>query len=115
MDPQGHAWTPEMLAAYLEEHNIRPEVLPDLSHLKPWNEGRPWTNPERILRTIERGLDEDQDELCRLIKEDAKVRRTVIDICSDMGPNQYWYDPGIYARWLAFARGERPTPDRGEP
>ena len=111
-DPRGQAWTPESLAAYLKEHDIRPERVPDLSHLRPWNEGRTWTDPERILRAIERGPDEEQDELCRLIKEDAAVRRVVIDLCADMGPNQYWYDPGIYARWLAFARGERPTPDR---
>ena len=111
-DPRGQAWTAETLAAYLEEHNIRPEVLPDLSYLRPWNEGRPWTDPERILRTIERGPDEDQDKLCRLVKDDPKVRRAVIDICSTTRPNQYWYDPGIYARWLAFARRERPIPDR---
>ncbi len=113
-DPDGQPWTAASLAAFMDEHDIRPERVPDLSHLQPWNEGRLWTDPERILRTIERGPDEDHDELCRLIREDAAVRRAVLDICSDMGPAQYWYDPGLYARWLAFARRERPTPDRGE-
>lgn len=54
---------PATLAAYLEAHNIRTEVLPDLSHLKPWNEGRPWTDPYRILRAIEHGPDATADEL----------------------------------------------------
>ena len=111
-DANSNAWTAASLAAFMAEHDIRPERVPDLSHLRPWNEGRSWTDPERILRAIERGSDEEQGELQRLIKEDAAVRRVVIDLCADMGPNQYWYDPGIYARWLAFARGERPTPDR---
>ena len=111
-DPHGQPWTPETLAAYLDEHDIRPEVLPDLSHLIPWNEGRSWTDPDRILRAIERGPDATADELRRLIKDDAEVRRAVIDICSVVNDNPY--DPGLYQRWLAFARRERPTPDREE-
>ncbi|MCY3660180.1 MAG: hypothetical protein OXG36_14330 [Caldilineaceae bacterium] len=101
-DPQGNAWTPETLAAYLDEHNIRPEVLPDLSHLIPWNEGRSWTDPDRILRAIERGPDATADELRRVIKDDPEVRRAVIDICATVNDNPY--QPGIYEEWLAFAR-----------
>jgi len=86
--------------------------VPDLSHLRPWNEGRSWTNSRNILRTIERGFDEEQDELRRLIRDDAAVRQAVIRICSVVNDNPY--DPGLYDRWLAFARRERPTPDRGE-
>ena len=102
-DADGNAWPPATLAAYLEEHNIRPEALLDLSHLKPWNEGSPWTDPYRILRAIERDTREDSHaELRRLIKDDAEVRRAVIDICSVVNDNPY--DPGLYQRWLAFAR-----------
>ena len=72
--PHGHAWTSETLVAYLDAHDIRPEHVPDLSHLKPWNEGRPWTDPDRILRAIERGPDETQDESRGLIKDDPEVR-----------------------------------------
>lgn len=104
-DANGHAWTATTLAAFMDAHDIRPERVPDLSHLKPWNEGRPWTDPERILRTIERGPDDEIDELRRLIKDDAAVRRAVIEICAVVNDNPY--DPGLYERWLAFARREQ--------
>lgn len=44
-DSQGNAWIPETLAAYMEKHNIQPEAIPGLSHLTPWNEGRPEAHP----------------------------------------------------------------------
>lgn len=38
----------------------------------------------------------------QLVRDDAAVRRAVIDICAVVNDNPY--DPGLYARWLAFAR-----------
>lgn len=100
-DPQGHAWTPETLAAYLEKHNIRPEVLPDLSHFEFAVPDREW-NGRAILRAIERGPDETEDRLRRAIRDDPDVRRAVVRLCSTVNDNPY--DPGLYARWLDFAR-----------
>ena len=100
-DSLGNAWTPETLAAYMEEHNIRPEVLPDLSHFRPVTDNRSWTNGRIILRTIERGFDEEQDALREQIINNAEVRQAVIEICSTVNDNPY--DPGLYRRWLTFA------------
>lgn len=59
-------------------------------------------DPKRILRTIERGFDEDQDELRQLIKDDSEVRRVAIEIC--LVVNDTPYDPNLYESWPAFAR-----------
>ena len=101
-DPDGQPWTPGSLAAFMAEHDIHPERVPDLSHFRPVNNDRSWTNPRNILRTIERGFDEEQDELKRRIRDDPEVRRAVIGICAVVNDNPY--DPGLYDRWLAHAR-----------
>lgn len=105
-DPQGHAWTPKSLAAYLEEHNIHPEVLPDLSHFEFVVPDREWSG-RAILRAIERGPDETEDELRQAIVEDPEVRRAVIHLCSTVNDNPY--QPGIYKEWLGFARQQEGT------
>ena len=100
-DPHGQPWTAASLTAYLDAHNIRPEVLPDLSHFKFAVPDREW-NGRSILRAIERGPDETEDRLRRAIRDDPDVRRDVIRLCSTVNDNPY--DPGLYARWLDFAR-----------
>ena len=86
----------------MQEHDIHPERVPDLSHFRPVNHDRSWTHSRNILRTIERGFDEEQDELKRRIGDDPDVRRAVIAICSAVHDNPY--DPGLHDRWLAHAR-----------
>ena len=110
-DPQGHAWTPETLVAYLKEHDIRPETVPDMRHFKFVEPERQW-NGRSILRTIERGPEDAEAALRQVIADDPEVRRDVIHFCETVNDNPY--DPGLYDRWLAFARRERPTPDRDE-
>ena len=100
-DPRGRAWTAATLAAYLEEHDIRPEVLPDLSHFEFVVPDRAW-NGRSILRAIERGPDAAEDQLRQAIVEDPEVRRDVIALCSTV--NDSFYQPGIYKEWLDFAR-----------
>ena len=34
-EPDGQPWTPASLAAFMKEHDIRPERVPDLSHFRP--------------------------------------------------------------------------------
>ena len=99
-DPRGNAWTPETLTVYLAEHNIRPEVLPDLSHFEFVVPDREW-NARSILRAIERGPDETEDKLRMAIVQDCEVRRDVIHLCSTV--NDSPYQPGIYREWLDFA------------
>ena len=67
-DPRGNPWTPDTLASCLDEHHIRPEVLPDLSHFV-FGPNCGW-NAHAILRAIERGPD------------DSEVCRQVIHVCS---------------------------------
>ena len=101
-DPDGRPWTAASLADFMDEHGIRPERVPDLSHFRPANNDRSWTNGRNILRTIERGFDEEQEELECRIRDDPEVRNAVIKICSAVNDNPY--DPGLYDRWLAYAR-----------
>ena len=100
-DAAGHAWTAASLAVFMEKHNIRPEVLPDMRHFKFVVPGREW-NGRSILRAIERGPDNTEDRLRRAIRDDAQVRRDVIHLCSTV--NDCPYRPGLYAEWLDFAR-----------
>ena len=101
-DPDGRPWTPGSLAAFMKEHDIHPERVPDLSHFRPVNNDRSWANSRNILRTIERGFDEEQDELKRQIRDDPEVRQAAIEVCSVVNDNIY--DPGLYDRWLEYAR-----------
>ena len=100
-DPLSQAWTAATLAAYLEEHDIHPERMPDLSHFEFAVPDREW-NGRSILRAIERGPDETEDRLRRAIRDAPDVCRAVIEICSGVNDNPY--DPGLYDRWLAHAR-----------
>lgn len=99
-DPQGEPWTPKALAAYLEEHDIRPNEVPDLSHFQPVVPDREW-NGRSILRAIERGPEEAEDRLRKAIMDDVEVRRAVVHLCSNVHDNPY--QPGIYQEWLNFA------------
>ena len=101
-DPDGQPRTPASLAAFMKEHDIHPERVPDLSHFRPVNNDRSWTHARNILRIIERGFDEEQAALKRRIRDDPNVRRATIEICSVVNDNIY--APGLCDRWLAFAR-----------
>ena len=100
-DANGHAWTPETLAAYLEEHDIRTETVPDMRHFKFVAPERQW-NGRSILRAIERGPEAAEVALRQAIADDPEVRRDVIHFCETVNDNPY--DPGLYTRWLAHAR-----------
>ena len=99
-DPQGRPWTPATLRAYLDAHNIRPEVLPDMAHFV-FGTFTGW-NARSILRAIERGPDATEDALRQAILDDPEVRRDVIEVCSTVNDNPY--EPCLYRRWLDFAR-----------
>ena len=99
-DPQGNPWTPATLRAYLDEHNIRPEVLPDMAGFE-FGTFDGW-NARSILRAIDRGPDETEDALRQAIIDDPAVRRDVIEVCAVVNDNPY--EPGLYRRWLDFAR-----------
>lgn len=100
VDPQGNPWTPATLRAYLDAHDIRPEVLPDMANFV-FGTFTGW-NARSILRAIERGPDATEDTLRQAIVDDPDVRREVIEICSTVNDNPY--EPGLYRRWLDFAR-----------
>ena len=100
-DADGHAWTAASLAAYLDAHNIRPEILPDMRNFKPAVADREW-NARSILRAIERGPDDVWDRLRQSTVDDAVVRREVIALC--LSVNDCPYRPGLYREWLDFAR-----------
>ena len=100
VDPQGNPWTPATLRAYLDAHDIRPEVLPDMANFV-FGTFTGW-NTRSILRAIERGPDATEDTLRQAIVDDPDVRREVIEICSTVNDNPY--EPGLYRRWLDFAR-----------
>lgn len=106
-DPQGNPWTPATLAAYLDEHDIRPEVVPDLSHFAFVVPDREW-NRRSILRAIERSPDATEDKLRQAIVDDPAVRREVIHLWSTV--NDSPWPPGIYREWLEFARQHEGTP-----
>ena len=86
-DAQSNAWTAASVAAYLEELDIRSEVLPDLSHFRPVTDDRSWTNGRVILRAIERDFDEDQAALHKQIINNTEVRRAVTEVCSTVNDN----------------------------
>ena len=100
VDPQGNPWTPATLRAYLDAHDIRPEVLPDMANFV-FGTFTGW-NARSILRAIERGPDATEDTLRQAIVDDPDVRREMIEICSTVNDNPY--EPGLYRRWLDFAR-----------
>ena len=100
-DADGQAWTPASLAAYLEEHNIRPDVVPDMRHFKFVVPERPW-NARSILRAIERGPEDAEAALRQAIVDDPEVRRDVIHFCETV--NDCPYRPGLYREWRDFAR-----------
>ncbi len=110
VDPQGRPWTPASLRAYLDEHNIRPEVVPDLSHFEFVVPDKEW-NARSILRAIERGPDETEDALRQAIVDDPAVRRDVIEVCAAVNDNPY--EPGLYRRWIDFARQHEARPHEG--
>ena len=104
-DPQGNPWTPATLRAYLDEHDIRPEVLPAMAGFV-FGTFDGW-NARSILRAIDRGPDETEDALRQAIIDDPEVRRDVIEVCAAVNDDPY--RPGLYRRWLNFARQhERP-------
>ena len=107
VDPQGRPWTPASLRAYLDEHDIRPEVVPDLSHFEFVVPDKEW-NARSILRAIERGPDETEDALRQAIVDDPEVRRDVIEVCAAVNDNPY--EPGLYRRWIDFARRQERPP-----
>ena len=100
VDPQGNPWTPATLRAYLDAHDIRPEVLPNMANFV-FGTFTGW-NARSILRAIERGPGATEDTLRQAIVDDPDVRREVIEICSTVNDNPY--EPGLYQRWLDFAR-----------
>ena len=100
-DPQGRPWTPATLRVYLDAHDIRPEVVPDMANFKFVVPDREW-NARSILRAIERGPDETEDRLRQAILDAPAVRRDVIKVCAAVNDNPY--EPGLYRRWLAYAR-----------
>ena len=110
VDPQGRPWMPATLRAYLDAHNIRPEVVPDLSHFV-FGTSTGW-NARSILRAIDRGPEETEDALRQAIVADPEVRRDVIAVCGRVNDNPY--EPGLYRRWLDFARQQdSPEGDMG--
>ena len=106
-DPQGNPWTPASLRAYLDEHDIRPEMLPDMAGFEFVVPDKEW-NARSILRAIERGPDETEDALRQAIVDDPAVRRDVIEVCGAVNDNPY--EPGLYRRWIDFARRQERPP-----
>ena len=100
-DANGHAWTPATLAAYLSEHDIRTEAVPDMRDFKFAVPDREW-NGRSILRTIERGPEDAEAALRQAIADDPEVRRDVIRFCETV--NDCPYRPGLYREWWNFAR-----------